>query len=76
MEVKWKSRLTSLIGGIITMLSFVTAETLHKIIPPEYAYTIPIIIGCITIVTTIYTEETRVEHVKTIYSSDEDEEGI
>lgn len=68
MDYKTKSRITTLLGGIIGALSVISVDTWYNIIPKGYEAIIPVIIILITTATALYTEETRIEIVKDKYT--------
>lgn len=65
---KWNSRMLTLIGFIITALSYITVDQVASWLPTEYKILAPTIIGIIGYAAAQFSEEKRVlaaEQLKT-----------
>ena len=63
---KWKSRLTTIIAGLITILSTITADQWAIFLPMKYRVYAPIIVAIIAFLAAQITEETRVTTAETL----------
>lgn len=79
---KWKSRLTTITAGIITILSTITANQWATFLPTNQRQYATIIVAIIAFIAAQLTEENRVNTAETIKteeltpSGDDGDEGI